>query len=619
MMDEVGFIGKISEEIRNSALNALTDYCKKGLGIAKVSVGAAFVRYLENAAKRYNRIKTIAAGAEPRPIIGENALYVHVGVSYRHSVRPTREAALLLDINRHLLIEGTGGAGKSMLMRYLFLDTAYRGNGDYIPILLELRRIRGEAGQGLSIQSVLELVYACMQDFDVQLDRAQFEYSLRSGKYLFLLDGFDEIPRALAREAAEVIQGFCAKYPQNACIVTSRPNAGTSPLETFSTLHSLPLTKGQAIELARRIGCGNEKAEEFCDQLDRTLFKRHEDFASNPLLLSMMYLTFMRNSSIPDHLSEFYQKAYEALYSEHDAVDKGAFHREFRCALDEKDFTRLFAYFCFQSYIKGNYAFTREQILSYLDRGIEKLGLAGTDSRNFLADLQNVVCMILRDGNSYCFSHRSFQAYFAARYTCELSDTVQKRFFAEFFSTPDCAEYLDYCELLYQLAPARFAANALEDGLRAVQKRADESEDGDLYFLKQRFSGINCSSFLDQADTLLISFVKTPSLRWMNYSNMITFFLYLFERGIYDANQTVLRPNDPGAACARRLSRHSPFVRFEDVDASGDAQCAELCKTLIRKAAIAETRTAIRRWLAERDAQREALAASDSEAFFDAL
>ena len=44
----------------------------------------------------------------------------------------------MLEISNNLLILGTGGVGKSMLTRYLFLDTAeYEG---YVPVLIELRR-----------------------------------------------------------------------------------------------------------------------------------------------------------------------------------------------------------------------------------------------------------------------------------------------------------------------------------------------------------------------------------------------------------------------------------------------------------------------------------------------
>ena len=51
---------ELSKKAIERAINPIAEYCKKGLGIARVSLGSSFVRYLENAVKRYNKIKTIS-------------------------------------------------------------------------------------------------------------------------------------------------------------------------------------------------------------------------------------------------------------------------------------------------------------------------------------------------------------------------------------------------------------------------------------------------------------------------------------------------------------------------------------------------------------------------------
>lgn len=248
-----------------------------------------------------------------------------------------------------------------------------------------------------------------MKDFDVELPKDQFEYSLQLGKYLFLFDGFDEVKSSLAKETAEAIQIFSAKYPQNSYIVTSRPRTETSPLETFTIMDSMPLSKTQAIDLASRIWTEDEKTREFCQQLDETLYEKHKDFAENPLLLSMMFLTFMRNSSIPEHLSDFYKKAYDALYSAHDNQDKGCYRRDFQCKdLDENNFRQILSRFCFQTYFKEAYEFSETEIITYLQDSLQKLSYNSIKAADYLTDLRNVVCMIIKDGETYRFSHRSF-------------------------------------------------------------------------------------------------------------------------------------------------------------------------------------------------------------------
>ena len=87
---------------------------------------------------------------------------------------PASNAEALLKYGNRILIEGSGGMGKSMLMRYLFLDTI-RNNAymkkPYIPVFLELRRVSEQKPGQVSIP---ELVYACMRNYDVELKREYF-------------------------------------------------------------------------------------------------------------------------------------------------------------------------------------------------------------------------------------------------------------------------------------------------------------------------------------------------------------------------------------------------------------------------------------------------------------
>lgn len=81
----------------------------------------------------------------------------------------------------------------------------------------------------------------------MQLPREQFEYSLELGKYLFLIDGLDEVKTSLTVETAETLQAFSTKHPYNPCIITSRPMEELSLLETFAIMEPMPLNKKQSI------------------------------------------------------------------------------------------------------------------------------------------------------------------------------------------------------------------------------------------------------------------------------------------------------------------------------------------------------------------------------------
>ena len=592
------------------ALNALGNFVKARYGEAQVLLGMGFQRYLENASQRYNQVRTLATGTNPRSIVGQDSIYVQVGVSYKEKEISTATVDPMLRISRNLLISGTGGIGKSMLMRYLFLNTAHRG--EYVPVMLELRRISHQTPGQLSI---LELIYACMKEYDIELPQEQFEYSLRLGKYLFLFDGFDEVKEALAAETAEKLQHFAAKYPKNPCIITSRPREEFSaPLETFTTVESMPLSKEQSVQLASKIAPRDETAQEFCRQLEESLYEKHKGFAQNPLLLSMMFLTFMRNCSIPDHLADFYQKAYDALYNTHDSLNKGYFQRDFQCkTLREGEFKLLLSHFCFHTYFKEIYEFSEAEILRWLERSIQKLNFPSVQAKDFLGDLRNAVCMIVRDGDIYRFSHRSFQTYFAARYTADvLTDEQQKKLFDDFLSGEKTYwEKEDYYDLVYQIEPERFAANALEEKLRHLHEKFETCSEPDFYWLRAQFQIVG----LDENYNFTFSLNSFDNCSF----NVITLFSKYtgksYIRRLLGKKKMSLRRQTQ--KCAEKF-HDKDYLRagiiLDDLSPESPIRTSwgqQFLAIILERAQVPATRQAVAQWLADLDAKRASLKNSD--------
>lgn len=592
------------------ALNALGNFVKARYGEAQVLLGMGFQRYLENASQRYNQVRTLATGTNPRSIVGQDSIYVQVGVSYKEKEISTATVDPMLRISRNLLISGTGGIGKSMLMRYLFLNTAHRG--EYVPVMLELRRISSQTPGQLSI---LELIYSCMEEYDVELPREQFEYSLRLGKYLFLFDGFDEVKEALAAETAGKLQLFAAKYPKNPCIITSRPREEFSaPLETFTTVESMSLSRVQAVQLASKIAPRDETAREFCRQLDESLYEKHQGFAKNPLLLSMMFLTFMRNCSIPDHLADFYQKAYDALYNTHDSLNKGFFQRDFQCkTLREGEFKLLLSHFCFHTYFKEIYEFSEGEILSWLERSIQKLKLPDVQAKDFLGDLRNAVCMIVKDGDIYRFSHRSFQTYFAARYTADvLTDEQQKKLFDDFLSGEKTYwDKRDYYKLVYQIEPERFSVNALEEELRYLQKQYKTCIEPDFYWLRAEFETVSIDQNGDPSYTLHET--NSHLFNTVTLSRKCTGKAYISPLTA-DQERELRRQSQNWAKQLfdEKFFRHGIMLdKFSPKSPDRTSGEKEFLKIILELTQVPATRQAVAKWLSELDAKRAALDSSD--------
>lgn len=479
---------KVAENISERALNAILAFIKSKYGKASVATGRAFRAYLRNSEIRYNKVKTLADLSEPRTLEGTDGIYVDVFVEYKNKKIPMTIVDNVMKISNNIVITGSGGTGKSMIMRHLFLNTHHRG--EYIPVLVELRKI----GDIKEENALFNLIHYCIESFDVKLNQEQFEYSLRSGKYLFLFDGLDEVKEEYRGMAMQLIQKISNKYPDNGYIVSSREE-GVSfhELETYTLLKACPLEKNQAIALVKKIGKNEEKIIEFAKLLEGELYDKHIDFASNPLLLTMMYITFIDNNMIPEHLTDFYESAYDALYKRHDANKEGLFNREYKCKkIGEREFKDLFAYFCFQSYFSQQYEFSKEEICVYIKRGIERLNLNSSLDKPelFFDDIKDIVCLIVDEGNKYKFAHRSFQTYFAAYYTAtHVTDEQQKIFLKKEIDKRHLFSE-DFFHILYRLEGERFNINVLEPGVQDVMDKLKDEGSPQFVLLKIAYQSL---------------------------------------------------------------------------------------------------------------------------------
>ncbi len=515
----------LSEKIGEKGLDIIINKIKSKYGQACVDTGKAFELYLENSEKRYNKVKTLADLSEPRKLEGRNGIYVNEFIEYKDDIISADTVENLMKISQNIVIIGSGGTGKSMLIRHLFLNVHRRGL--YVPVLVELRKIVNVE----SDNALLDLIHSCIESFDVKLDQDQFEYSLRTARYIFFFDGLDEVKEELRKRAQYLIQEISKKYPQNGYIVSSRKEGmHFNELQTFTVVKACPFNKKQAVELINKIGGKNEKTKEFARLLEKELYDKHKDFTSNPLLLTMMYITFMDNNKIPEHLTDFYENAYAALYKRHDANKEGLFKRYFKSdKLGEKEFKDLFAYFCFQSYFRQEYEFDKEDICEHIKNGINRLNLieALDNPDYFFEDIKDIVCLIVEEGNKYRFAHRSFQTYFAAYYTAMyVADKDQKNFLKKRIRE-NYFPYREYFKMLYIMEGDRINKNILESGIEHIINKVKNTDIPDFSILNLMY------------ETLYIEYDNRIGLSYnlnFNYErNIICIFIDLFYKRSFES------------------------------------------------------------------------------------
>jgi hypothetical protein len=403
----------------------------------RLFLSSSYHDYLTCVAERYSKAKSFFIRDKPTYLYD---FYTPIGISCGGMSINETSVRELVKVNPFTVVTGWGGSGKSMLMRHLFIDAIIQK--EKIPIFLELRELNQTE------QSLLEFVRATLHSNRFELDDEYIEKAMKAGHFIFILDGFDEVQRALRKSLSRQIHQLAKNYDRNLIVVSSRPDNEFAGWQLFSVCQMNALTLEQATELVEKLPFETEFKLKFIKDLRERLFEEHKSFLSNPLLLSIMLLTYGQSADIPNKISLFYNQAYEALFQRHDAL-KGAFQRDRSCSLDIQDFAKVFSAFSLQTYDKRVFSFSKSDALDYVNKSKKLLSLE-FNIEDYLEDAKQAVCLLIEDGLLITFSHRSFQEYFVARFILDSKPDIQKKLIDKYQENIGAD---DVMELLYEMSP----------------------------------------------------------------------------------------------------------------------------------------------------------------------
>ena len=317
------------------------------------------------------------------------------------------KSSISTDLHR-TIISGYAGNGKTIFLKKIYKELI-DNQVNFYPIFVELRNI--SSGD----QTLLDYIYESIKTYSDNFTQKQFTYGLEKGLFYFLIDGLDEVSDSQQSNIQEEIIKLTLKYPDCPFVVTSRPNEFTT-WTNFHVAHLLPFDYHQCQSFIKKIDCDEERKTEFLEFLTKDKFDEHEEFLSNPLLASMMLLTFKDYGDIPAKRHIFYEKCFQVLIKEHDA-SKGRFHRPLKSKLSHENLEKVFMYFCAITYQDQKYRFNLQEVDKYIELASQTLSsdkiCKGNDIRY---DFVHSMSLLLQDGNFFEFIHRSFQEYFFAKF-----------------------------------------------------------------------------------------------------------------------------------------------------------------------------------------------------------
>lgn len=417
--------------------NTGKDVLKGAADTARLHLNRSYKDYLECVIERYSKAKSFFIRNEPTSLYD---FYVPVGISGKRTKINKASIKTISAVNPFAVITGTGGSGKSMLLRHLLLNAVIQR--EKVPVFLELRELNQTE------HTLTDFIISTLHSNEFTLDEDYIKRALKAGHFALLFDGFDEVALSLRDKIRKQLFQLTKEYDENVIIVSSRPDSELSGWPNFSIFQMDALTLEQALRLIGKLPFDSDLKSKFMKDLPNGLFEKHKSFLSNPLLLSMMLLTYGESADIPNKLSIFYGHAYETLFQRHDAL-KAGFRREHLTRLDIQDFARVFSAFSIQTYDVRAFDMPRTEALKVLERA-KKIVNVPFEAADYLVDVEQAVCLLIEDGLNITFTHRSFQEFFAARFIADAKPDIQRQLIQKYTKNMRVDNVMD---LLYEMKP----------------------------------------------------------------------------------------------------------------------------------------------------------------------
>ncbi len=343
---------------------------------------------------------------------------------YPLKVQINNKATPITDIRElgpsgNCVIQGIVGQGKSIFLRYLCIRELALGKR--IPIFFELRRIE-------RTQTLRSHIDGVLKTYGFEINDDLFDFYASSGKFVFLLDAFDELDSELVSGVVNELELLAQQYPNLQIIITSRPDSGIERSAHFRVFPLSLLTPEDHRPFLEKIVPESDRVRDLLKAIKGSSAQIHE-LLRTPLMLTLLVLVYKAEQTIPSALSEFYENLFQTLLTRHDKSKPG-YSRKRHCELTDRQIKTIFEGFCFVARQKGYLVLTEEQLSECLGTASKFTGLK-CDEKGFAQDITKVTCLMQEEAFRYHFIHKSVLEFHAASFVRHSHNDMAVKFYAK--------------------------------------------------------------------------------------------------------------------------------------------------------------------------------------------
>lgn len=361
----------------------------------------------------------------------------------QNSIAFDKDMNNIFDTPIKYLIMDTAGTGKSTLVKFLSTHCIEKSWG--YPFVIELRRLEKD-------QLIEEYILNDVQLICKKVKNVDIKDLIRRGDFIFFLDGYDEIAEDKKDSVTKTIREFVTSSDNNSFIMTSRDDDLLSEFSDFKKFHIQELTKEEAYELIMKYDNYGKVSKNLIDEIDKDEnYDVIKEFLGNPLMVSLLYMSYEYNRVLHHKKSIFYRQVYDALYFRHDSIKGDANIHEKRSKLDSESFRKVLCAMGFLSVKQGRVEFTKDEIIHLIKDSVNIFPDINTIENFFLNDILHAVPLFKEEGLNYKWVHKSFSEYFAAVFICQEYKEYEKNIFNQILNAKNNQRYYNVLDFCYDL------------------------------------------------------------------------------------------------------------------------------------------------------------------------
>ena len=240
-----------------------------------------------------------------------------------------------------------------------------------------------------------------------------------------------------------------------------------------------PLTISTAIEQIRKSRIHADRTEELVATLQEGHFEADDPLLNTPLMLTVYVLTFdVYGESLTKRITQFYERVFDTLWILHDRTKEGLYERSQPTTLTSYEFQQVLSIFSVRTYLNHQSTFTSTEMNRDLQEAIDALQFGDkATAESFLEQLTDSVCLLVLDGLTYEYTHRSFQEFYAAKYFQTLGRTALREARRELLLKGDCENVLAF---VYQMDRDLFELQVVRPSIDALIGYDEANQSGDF-------------------------------------------------------------------------------------------------------------------------------------------